>query len=143
LPGLLAQINIFFLTLFLGVIVGIIIHYYQLGIRALKIGKYMLYLLDFILWLLMILVVSLGMLVINQGALRIYTFLFLIAGGFIYFKLLASRLYRPLQIIAEANAVLLGKSANLFIKPGQWLVKIIRLQWRNHHPQVPPEDPQP
>lgn len=143
MPDLLAQINIFFLTLFLGAIAGIIIHYYQLVIRALKAGKYTLYLLDFILWLLMILVVSLGMLVINQGALRVYTFLFLIVGGFIYFKLLAPRLYRPLQIIAEMNVLLLRKSASLFIKPGQWLTKAIRLKWRNHHPQVPPEDPQP
>lgn len=143
MPDLLAQINIFLLTLFLGVVAGIIIHYYQLGIRALKAGKYMLYLLDFVLWLLMILVVSLGMLVINQGALRAYTFLFLIIGGFIYFKLLAPYLYRPLKIIAEANVALLRKTANLFIKPGQWLIKMIRLQWRNHHPHVPPEDPQP
>ena len=141
MPGLLTQINIFFLTLFLGVIVGIIIHYYQLSIRALKVGKYMLYLLDFILWLLMILVVSLGMLVINQGALRVYTLLFLIVGGYIYFKMLAPHVYRPLRIVAEANAVLLRKTASFFIKPGQRLIKTIGFQWRIHHPRVPPEDP--
>lgn len=141
--GLLAQIKILFLTLFLGVIAGIIIHYYQLSISALKAGKHILYLLDLILWLLMILIISLGMLVINQGEIRIYTFLFLIGGGLIYFKLLAPRLYLPLKAMAEANVTILRKIASLLLMPWQWFGKTIHLRWRSRRPKVPPEDPRP
>jgi len=140
LLGLLTQIKIFVLTLLLGGIAGFVIHFYQLGIKALKVGKYILYLLDFFLWMFMILLVSLGMLLINQGALRFYTFVFLILGGIIYFKTLAPHLYRPLQVIAEAGAYLLRILVSQIIKPGLWLINKIRLKWRNHHPPMPPDD---
>lgn len=141
--GLLAQIKTLILTLSLGLIAGIIIHYYQLSIRALKVSKHTLYLLDSVLWLLMIFIISLGMLLINQGEIRIYTYLFLIVGGMIYFKLLADRLYKPLNVMAQANALLLRKLAGLLMVPWRWCGKIIRLRWSVWRPQAPPEDPQP
>lgn len=137
--GLLTQIKIFVLTLLLGGIAGFVIHFYQLGIKALKVGKYILYLLDFLLWMFMILLVSLGMLLINQGALRFYTFVFLILGGIIYFKTLAPTLYRPLQAIAEAGAYLIRIMVSQIIKPELWLINKIRLKFRNHRPP-PPDD---
>lgn len=138
--GLLAQIKIFVLTLLLGGITGFVIHFYQLGIKALKVDKHILYLLDFFLWMFMILLVSLGMMLINQGALRFYTFVFLILGGIIYFKTLAPRLYRPLWVIAEAGAYLLRILVGQIIKPGLWLINKIRLKWRSQRPPMPPDD---
>lgn len=138
--GLFAQIKIFIFTLLLGLIAGFVLHFYQLAIKALKAGKHILYLLDFIFWLLMILIVSLGMLLINQGALRFYTFVFLILGGMIYYKTLAPYFYRPLQVMAEVGAQFIGMLAGWIIRPGSWVVKKIRAKWR-HHPQTPPDDP--
>jgi hypothetical protein len=128
------------MTLLLGGIAGFVIHFYQLGIKALKAGKYILYLLDFFLWVFMILVVSLGMLLINQGALRFYTFVFLILGGVIYSKTLAPRLHRPLQAIARTTANLVNMLANQIMKPGLWLINKIHSKWRDHHSQSPPDD---
>ncbi len=139
--GLFAQIKIFILTLLLGALAGLVLHFYQLGIKALKVGKQSLYLLDFFFWMLMILIVSGGMLVINQGALRVYTFVFLILGGIIYYRSLAAYFYRPLQALAEAGAHCAGLLAGWIIKPGVWLVNKIRKQWRDHHPPAPPDDP--
>ncbi|NLV21199.1 MAG: hypothetical protein GXY49_04330 [Syntrophomonadaceae bacterium] len=138
--GLLTQVKIFFLTLLLGVIAGFIIHFYQLGIKALKVGKYTLFLLDFIFWMFMIVVVALGMLVINQGELRFYTLIFLILGGIIYFKTLAARLYKPLKTMAEAGAHFIDMLVSQLLKPVVWLVNKIRTKWRNHHPPAPPDD---
>lgn len=138
--GLFTQVKIFFLTLLLGVIAGFIIHFYQLGIKALKTGKHTLLLLDFILWLFMILVVALGMLLINQGELRFYTFIFLILGGIIYFKTLAPRLYRPLQTAAAAGAYFIKMLAKQLLKPAIWLINKIRTKLPQHNSPPPPDD---
>lgn len=139
--GLLAQIETFFLTLLLGIIAGIIFHYYQLTIRALRAQKYSLYLLDLFLWLLMILLIAGGMLLINQGELRIYIFLVLIAGVLIYFKLMAGIMVRPLGGLAKSSALALRSIGNILIKPLMWLKKTIQLNWRRLHATPPPEEP--
>ena len=138
--GLLAQIKTFFLTLLLGIIAGIIFHYYQLTIRALRARKYYLYLLDLFLWLFMILLISVGMLVINQGELRVYIFLVLIAGSLIYFKLVARFMNRPLGELAKSSAAILLSVSNILIKPFDWIKKGIQLFWRRMHTSPPPED---
>lgn len=138
--GLLAQIKTFLLTLLLGIIAGIIFHYYQLTIRALRAGKYSLYLLDLFLWLLMILLISGGMLLINQGELRIYIFLVLIAGSFIYFKLLADIMNRPLSGLAKSSALILRIIGHMFVRPFAWGKNSAQLFWRRLHESPPPED---
>ena len=138
--GLLAQIKTFFLTLLLGIIAGIIFHYYQLTIRALRAHQYSLYLLDLFLWLLMILLISGGMLLINQGELRIYIFLVLIAGSLIYFKFIAGLTNRQLGGLAKSSALILQMIANILIKPFKWIKKSARFYWRRLHESPPPED---
>lgn len=138
--GLFAQIKTFFLTLLLGLTAGMVFHYYQLTIRALRAGKYSLYLLDLFLWTLMILLISVGMLLINQGELRIYFFLFLIAGGLIYYKMLAASLERPLGILAAASEKALRFLAGSFIKPMNWLWQGCKGWWRHWRSGPPPED---
>jgi len=142
LLGLLAQIKTFLFTLLLGIIAGIIFHYYQLTIRTLRAGKYSLYLLDLLLWLLMILLISAGMLLINQGELRIYIFLVLIAGSFIYFKLLADIMNRPLNGLAKSSALILQIIGRIFVTPFNWLKNSAQLLWRRIHATPPPEDNQ-
>ncbi len=139
--GLLAQIKTFLLTLLLGIIAGIIFHYYQLTIRALRARKYSLYLLGpLFLCLLMILLISGGMLLINQGELRIFIFLVLIAGGFMYFKLMAGITNRPLSGLAKSSARILQMIGNMLVKPCQWMKKIAQFLWRRIHASPPPED---
>ncbi|CFX10561.1 Spore cortex biosynthesis protein, YabQ-like [Syntrophomonas zehnderi OL-4] len=135
--GLFAQIKTFFLTLLLGLIAGMVFHYYQLTVRALRAGRYSLYLLDISIWGLMILLISIGMLLISQGELRIYFFVFLIAGGFIYFKLLSSKMKKPLQAMATASEKGLRKIVILLQKPIQWARQRIR-NWRQKRPPAPP-----
>jgi spore cortex biosynthesis protein YabQ len=140
LLGLLAQIKTFFLTLLLGIIAGIISHYYQLTIRALHVQKYSLYLLDLFFWLIMILLIAGGMLLINQGELRIYIFLVLIAGGLIYLKLMAGFMNRPLSGLAKNSALILRTIGNILVKPQVWLKKKAQFYWRRYHASSPPED---
>jgi len=140
LLGLLAQIEMFFLTLLLGLLAGIIFHYYQLTIRSLQAGKYVLYLLDLFLWILMILLISLGMLLINQGELRIYFFLILLAGSLLYFKLLASSLEGPLKVLARVSATMLRFIGASLFKPLKWLQYAVKRIWQRWHAGPPPED---
>lgn len=138
--GLLAQIKTFFLTLLLGIIAGIIFHYYQLTIRALRTQKYALYLLDLFFWLLMILLISCGMLLINQGELRIYIFLVLLAGSLIYFKHMAGFMNRPLGGFAKGSARILQMIGKILIKPFEWVKKRVQFYWRRLHVSPPPEE---
>ncbi len=138
--GLLAQIKTFFLTLLLGIIAGIIFHYYQLTIRALRARKYSLYLLDLFLWLLMILLIAGGMLLINQGELRIFIFLVLVAGILIYFKLMARFMNKPLGGFAKSSALILKTMGKMAIKPFAWMKKSAQFHWRRLHASPPPED---
>lgn len=138
--GLLAQIKTFLLTLLLGIIAGIIFHYYQLTIRALRARKYSLYLLDLFIWLLMILLISGGMLFINQGEFRIYIFLVLIAGGFIYFKLMAGIMNSPLGGLARSSAFILRAISHIFFKPFEWIKKSAQSFWHRKHASPPSEE---
>lgn len=90
--GLLSQIEAFILTLLLGIIAGLLIHYYQLTIRELKIGKYALYTMDLILWMIMLVLIFVGILLINQGEVRIYVFIGLVLGGLIYLRWIMPRI---------------------------------------------------
>lgn len=137
--GLLAQIKTFFLTMVLGMAAGMIFQYYQLTIRALRAGKYSLYLLDLLLWILMILLISVGMLLINQGELRIYFFLILIGGSWLYFKFLAGAMKKPLGILAEATQRIISFIGNGVVKPVKWLLQRLR-SWRERIHSAPPPD---
>lgn len=138
--GLLAQIEIFFLTLLLGIIAGIIFHYYQLTLSALRARRYSLYLLDLFFWLFMILLISCGMLLINQGVLRIYIFLVLFAGSLIYFKHMAGFMKRPLGSLAKGSVRILRMIGKSFIGSFEWLKKGVQSYWRRLHVSPPPED---
>lgn len=83
--SLLNQLQTFILTGLTGVAAGFIFHYYQLTVRKARIGKYFLYILDFIWWIFILLLVFAAMLLINQGEIRLYIILTLFAGVILYF----------------------------------------------------------
>lgn len=101
MSGLLSQIQSFLLTTILGVVAGMVFQFYQLLVRQARLGRYSLYLVDFILWLLMILVIFLAMLMINQGEMRIYVLVALLTGIIIYYHYLGARLEAPISRIAR------------------------------------------
>jgi len=116
LSGLFAQIEAFLLTLFLGVLSGLIFHYYQLTVRYARIGKHLLYILDFVLWIFMIFLVFMVMLIINQGEMRVYVLIALLIGIIIYYRSFSSRL-EPLLYKGSQKAILV--SSRIKIKFGK------------------------
>lgn len=97
------QIQSFTLTLVLGLITGVIFHYYQLFIRQARVGKYTLYVMDLLLWLMLIALVFWAMICINQGEVRFYVLAALLIGILIYFRLLSVRFDRVLSYAASRN----------------------------------------
>lgn len=138
MAGLLMQIKAFGLTLVLGIITGGIFQYYQLTVRSARPGKYSLYLLDFILWIFLIMVVFISMLLINQGEMRIYVFLALIAGVFIYYRYLWQRLLQPLSQAGQNTAAGLDAMFNMLNKP----IILIKNYIKEHKKSPPPSDPE-
>jgi len=135
--GLFAQIEAFLLTFLLGIIAGLIFHYYQSTIHNLRIGRYVLYLMDFILWIIMILVISAALFLINQGEIRVYVFIALIAGGAVYYKRLAQYMQRPILFLGQATAFMFQAIFSGLAKPivlaSAWL-RVQYLKWKGPPP---------
>ncbi len=123
--GLFAQIEAFLLTFLLGMITGLIFHYYQSTIHNLRIGRYALYLMDFILWIIMIIIIAAALFLINQGEIRVYVFIALVAGGAVYYKYLAKYMRQPILFLGRATAFMLQTFFFGLAKPlvfaGTWL----------------------
>jgi spore cortex biosynthesis protein YabQ len=138
--GLFAQIEAFLLTFLLGMIAGLIFHYYQSTIHSLRIGRYVLYLMDFILWIIMIVVIAVALFLINQGEIRVYVFIALVAGGIVYYKSLARYMQRPILCMGRATAsmfqaIFSGLAKPLFIA-STWL----RTQFQKRKKPPPIDD---
>jgi spore cortex biosynthesis protein YabQ len=138
LSGLFAQIQAFVLTLLLGVIAGLVFHFYQITIKSTRIDKYALYICDFLMWLIMFGVVFASMLLINQGEMRVYVLIALFIGAFIYFRMLASRLSTPLSRMAKVTLWLIGTIVTAIIRPIAKFSLFIREKFKKSPP--PPDD---
>ncbi|MDD3364322.1 MAG: spore cortex biosynthesis protein YabQ [Syntrophomonas sp.] len=138
--GLFAQIEAFLLTFLLGMIAGLIFHYYQSTIHNLRIGRYILYLMDFILWIIMIIVIAAALFLINQGEIRVYVFIALVAGGAVYYKCLAQYMQRPILSLGRATVFMFQAIFSGLAKPivfaGTWL----RAQWQKCKRPPPIDD---
>jgi len=123
--GLFAQIEAFLLTFLLGMIAGLIFHYYQSTIHNLRMSRYVLYLMDFILWIIMIIVIAAALFLINLGEIRVYVFIALVAGGAVYYKCLARYMQRPILFLGRATAFMFQAIFSGLAKPlvsaGTWL----------------------
>lgn len=100
MPDLVNQICAFLLTLLTGIMLGIIIHFYQLTVRKSRLRKFFLIAMDFSLWLLLIALIFFGLVLINLGELRVYVFIALLLGVLIYYRYGARHLHRPLAALA-------------------------------------------
>jgi spore cortex biosynthesis protein YabQ len=134
----MAQIEAFSLTFILGLVAGLIFHYYQLTIRNIEIRRYSLYLLDFLLWMGMICVVSVGILLINQGEVRSYVFIALVLGVITYFRSIARYTSPSLQTIAQAGISLLRTTSRMIRGPFNRTVTWIKQVLRKRVPVDPP-----
>ena len=138
--GLLAQIEAFFLTFIVGMLAGLIFHYYQTTIRSLRVGRILLYLMDFILWIIMIFIIAAALLLINQDEMRVYVFLALISGGAVYYASLAQRLQPPVYFLGKSTAYALRKIYNWTVGPMIGVMAWVKKQYRLRQ-KPPPEDP--
>lgn len=133
------QIQAFSLTLILGLITGVIFHYYQLFIRQARVGSVSLYIMDLVLWIFILALVFWAMICINQGEIRFYVLIAWLVGITIYFRALARRFYKLLYPLAGQNVRVLAWLKRLLTRLGSGLKAFIK----NICPasKTPPPDP--
>lgn len=102
------QIQAFGLTLVLGLITGVIFHYYQLFIRQARVGRLSLYFLDMVLWIFIIALVFWAIICINQGEVRFYVLIAWLTGILVYFRTLSNKFHGLLFSLAGQNVRILG-----------------------------------
>lgn len=137
MSGLFAQIQAFVLTLLLGVIAGLVFHFYQITIKSTRINKYALYICDFVMWLIMFGVVFISMLLINQGEMRVYVLIALFIGAIIYYRMLACRFSAPLSRLAKGTLWLMGIIVTVIVRPISKFRSFIKEKFK---PAPPPPD---
>lgn len=137
--GLLFQLQTFILTGLLGIIAGFIFHYYQLTIRKARIGKYFLYVLDFILWIFMLTLVFAAMLLINQGEIRLYILLTLLAGVIVYFRCFSARLAKLVSKGASGTVFIVASFSRILGAPPGWIKSLLKAVKKKPH--LPPDPP--
>lgn len=121
MPDLFNQICAFLLTLLTGILLGIIIHFYQLTVRKSRLRKFFLVVMDFSLWILLIALIFFGLVLINLGELRVYVFVALISGVLIYYRYGARHLHRPLAALARVVVACFSWLKHQMAKP---LIKV-------------------
>lgn len=100
--SLMTQFQDFFSTAVLGLLVGLVFHFYHLVIRMAGVGRFVLYFLDFLIWLVLIVLVFLALLLINHGEVRVYVLVALVLGGLGYYLYLSRLTAKPLQFGASS-----------------------------------------
>lgn len=134
------QIQSFVLTLLLGVVAGMVFQFYQLLVRRARVGKYSLYIMDFFLWMLMILLIFAAMLLINQGEMRVYVLIALVAGIIIYHRYLGSTMEAPVsrgaQLTITVFSFLIGIIKRPLLALSSWLTSLVE---RGKGPPPPDE----
>ncbi|NLZ54502.1 MAG: hypothetical protein GX892_15425 [Thermoanaerobacteraceae bacterium] len=138
MTGLLSQLHAFLLTLVLGLITGVIFHYYQGVIRTARISRYVLYALDFFLWIFIIVLVFLVMLFINQGEMRVYVLIALVLGILLYYRCLSRRLERVISAAAQVTVTICSCIYGYLKKAIKWTIS--RLALLKPRPPEPPAD---
>lgn len=135
--GLLFQLQTFILTGLTGIAAGFIFHYYQLTIKKARIGRYFLYIMDLIWWIFILLMVFAAMLLINQGEIRFYIILTLLAGVIVYFHYFSSRLARLVEQGARGTIFIIASFSRIAGILPHWLKKMLAA--RKKSPPPPPQ----
>lgn len=140
MPDLLNQICAFLLTLLTGILLGIIIHFYQLTVRKSRLRKFFLIIMDFTLWILLIALIFFGLVLINLGELRVYVFVALITGVLIYYRYGARHLHRPLAVLARAVVACFSWLKHQLAKPFIYLEKAVKNYYARKAEEAEPPD---
>lgn len=123
MDGLMVQAREFLSTTLLGLLVGVVFHAYQLLIKKAGVGRFLVYLADFLFWLVLIVPVFLALLIINHGEMRIYVLISLGLGGLVYRFWVARVLDRPLSygagLVVNGCHWLLGRMVSPLAAAGQ------------------------
>lgn len=119
MSGLFLQIKAFAATLLLGISAGFLFHFYQALITRAKVGRVLLYVLDFFLWIIMIGMVFYLMLFINGGEMRAYILLALLMGIVLYLSCFFAYCRGWVESSAELAVHIMYKLATIIQKP--WL----------------------
>ena len=136
--GLFAQVEAFLLTFLLGIIVGLIFHYYQSVIKNLQVGRTLLYFLDLTIWIIMIIIIGIALLVINQAEIRAYVFIALVLGGLVYYMTAAPRLQQPMMAMGHGTAFVIKTVTIALSKPAKLTIIWLRVRYNSRRP--PPAD---
>jgi len=138
--GVLFQLQAFVLTSLLGVVAGLIFHFYQTTIRKAGVNRIILYVFDVIIWILMIIIVFLAMLFINEGEMRVYVLLALIAGIILYYYKLTRLTGNAVNKGAEAIVKVIGWILELIFNPILYAVRWVKEEIKKLRPTPPPDD---
>ncbi len=106
------QVQYFFNTLLLGVVLGLFFHFYWMLLQNVRPGKRLVTLTDVLFCLFLLFLIGGALLFINAGDLRLYVWLALIVGGWIYKRWL----FKPLNPIVYSTSQILLKSCGFFMR---------------------------
>ncbi|MBO8159763.1 spore cortex biosynthesis protein YabQ [Thermosyntropha sp.] len=118
MSGLFMQIRTFFFTLVAGIFVGFIFHFYQMVITRGRVGKFLLYILDFFLWIIMLGLMFWLMFFINGGEIRVYVLLALLIGIVVYLNYFSEKFKGFVGRSADITVNILARCWSIVKKPG-------------------------
>lgn len=119
MSSLVFQIKSFAATLVLGLLAGFFFHFYQGIIARAKVGRLLLYVLDFFLWIIMIGLVFYLLLFINGGEIRAYILLALLIGIILYLSYFFQRFKGIVDYIADGAVHIFACLGRIIKKPWQ------------------------
>ena len=118
------QIEIFVLTLLVGMVTGVVFQFYQSVMAQSCIGRVVVYCLDFLVWIFIGALVFSLLLIINQGEIRAYVLLALLLGIFTFYRHIAAATKGPIH----AAAYLTVRTAGILKSFGSYPVGWIKRQ---------------
>ena len=131
------QLHTFMVTVAIGAGLGILYDFYRVGKRALRLRSLLTAVGDLLYWLAATVIVFLTLLYCNWGELRLYVFLGLASGAFLYFRFLSLYPVRVLLFMGRISRRMSRFAAAsiyfLVIRPVLWILNLIGYPFRLTH----------
>lgn len=131
------QVHTFMVTVAIGAGLGILYDFYRVGERALQLRNLLTAVGDLLYWLVSTAAVFFTLLYCNWGELRLYVFLGLASGAFLYFRFLSLYLVRVLIFIGRISRRIIRFAASIIyyfaIRPVFWILNLIGYPFRLVH----------
>lgn len=115
------QIEIFVLTLLVGMVTGVIFQFYQSVMAQSCIGRFVLYCLDFFVWIIIGALVFSLLLIINQGEIRAYVLLALLLGILVFYRYIGAATKGPVHAAAYLTVRTAGILKSCVSYPVGWI----------------------